>query len=439
MLAYHYSKSDNLDKACQYLKLSGNKAMKAYSNLEAFHFYKDAVNILKQKPETDQNKKENLEVILLIATPMSMLGYPEDSLKFLEEGERLSKELGDKKSLAIISNRIGVFHAFTGDVMLARKYQEDSFEEAEKIQDIEIMAPVSVGLCNSYFWEGEFRKVVNIAPSVIVFLEKTQREHEFFGSHLNIYALLQGYYGYSLGFLGRFAEGEHLCEKALSFAQKINHLFSIGAVESFYGNLFATKGDGKHAVKHLQSSIGFFEKSQAVMLLAQAWTMLGCGYYFLGELETALKFMEKGFNMQKDIGFPVPYFHYFLSLVHSDSGNLNEAKVHAEQALNLSQTSHQKYWEGMSQIQVGATLGKMGGSQLHKAEEHILKGTKIVDELEIKPFYAQGYLNLGELYANAGQKEKALENLRKAEAMFQEMGMDYWLARTKKLSEMVRI
>jgi hypothetical protein len=64
---------------------------------------------------------------------------------------------------------------------------------------------------------------------------------------------------------------------------------------------------------------------------------------------------------------------------------------------------------------------------------------KILDELEEKPFYAQGYLSLGELYADSGQKEKALENLKKAEAMFQEMGMDYWLARTKKLLEMVRI
>jgi len=32
MLAYHYTKSENLDKAYQYLKLSGNKAMKNYSN-----------------------------------------------------------------------------------------------------------------------------------------------------------------------------------------------------------------------------------------------------------------------------------------------------------------------------------------------------------------------------------------------------------------------
>jgi tetratricopeptide (TPR) repeat protein len=118
---------------------------------------------------------------------------------------------------------------------------------------------------------------------------------------------------------------------------------------------------------------------------------------------------------------------------------LNEAKVHAEQAVNLTQTSHHKFWEGLSRIQLGRVLGKIEGLQLHKAEEQILQGTKILEELETKALYALGYLSLGELYANAGQKEKALENLRKAEAMYQEMGMDYWLARTRKFLEMVRI
>jgi hypothetical protein len=46
-----------------------------------------------------------------------------------------------------------------------------------------------------------------------------------------------------------------------------------------------------------------------------------------------------------------------------------------------------------------------------------------------------GYLHLGELYADIGQKEKAIKNLKKAETAFQEMGMDYWLSRTQAVME----
>jgi tetratricopeptide (TPR) repeat protein len=55
----------------------------------------------------------------------------------------------------------------------------------------------------------------------------------------------------------------------------------------------------------------------------------------------------------------------------------------------------------------------MEESQLHKAEEYIVKGMKILHELKIEPYSARGYLYLGELYPNAGQWEKALETLKR--------------------------
>jgi class 3 adenylate cyclase/tetratricopeptide (TPR) repeat protein len=437
MLAYHYSKSDNLDKAYQYLKLSGNKAMRTYSNREAFHHYRDAIGILKQKPETERNKRDQIEVILLMAIPIRLLAFPEDSVRFLQEGERLCKELEDKKSLATLCNLIGVFHIYKGDPLLARRYQEFSFKEAEKIQDIEIMAAVAHGLCFSYSLEGNLREAANVASRVIALLEKTQREHEFFGTPMNTYSTLQSMKGYSMGGLGEFAEGEQLCEKALSFAHKMKHLFSIGAAELQYGHLYYFKGDGRNTVKHYQSSIEHFEKSQAVQLLPMATNFLGMGYYYLGELITALKFSEKGLKMQMDTGMPygLPWYHWNLSLIHFDLGNWSEAKLHAEQALNFAQTSHYKWYEGRSWIQLGRIIGKTDKSQIDKAEEHILQGMKILDELKLKPFYALGYTSLGELYADSGQKEKALENLKKAEQMFREMGMDYWLAKTQEVLE----
>lgn len=60
-------------------------------------------------------------------------------------------------------------------------------------------------------------------------------------------------------------------------------------------------------------------------------------------------------------------------------------------------------------------------------------GINILQELRLKPYISQGYLHLGELYIDSGQKAKALEKLRKAQKMFREMGMDYWLARTQKV------
>ncbi|GAG15075.1 unnamed protein product, partial [marine sediment metagenome] len=109
MLAHHYSRSENWEKAYQYLKLSGEKAIGSYSNWEAYRFGREAINALNKLPETEENKRRGIEVCLLMAAPMLFLAYPEDSLQILQEGERLSKELGDSRSLANFYNWIGFY------------------------------------------------------------------------------------------------------------------------------------------------------------------------------------------------------------------------------------------------------------------------------------------------------------------------------------------
>jgi len=99
----------------------------------------------------------------------------------------------------------------------------------------------------------------------------------------------------------------------------------------------------------------------------------------------------------------------------------------------LSQKNDEKDIEGWSWILLGAILGETEPLQIDKAEGCFLKGIEICRELRTKPYYALGHLHLGQLYLNAGKKEKAIDNLKKAERMFREMGMDYWLGKTQEV------
>jgi len=52
MLAHQYSRSDNFEKAHHFLKLSGDKVMRNHSASEASSYYKDAMEALKNLPES---------------------------------------------------------------------------------------------------------------------------------------------------------------------------------------------------------------------------------------------------------------------------------------------------------------------------------------------------------------------------------------------------
>ncbi len=102
--------------------------------------------------------------------------------------------------------------------------------------------------------------------------------------------------------------------------------------------------------------------------------------------------------------------------------------------MKISQKNHQ-HGEGLAWVLLGRTLAKADPPQTDKAEESILKGIKIYEELKIKTYSVLGYFFLGEMYVDTGQKDKALETLKTAEKLFQEMGMDYWLAKTQEILE----
>ena len=124
---------------------------------------------------------------------------------------------------------------------------------------------------------------------------------------------------------------------------------------------------------------------------------------------------------------------YLLSVIHFHLSDLKNARSFVDEALRLSKKNNEKHAEGFSWIWLGKVLEKTEPPQIDKAEQCILKGIEILHELQLKPHCALGHLFLGELYLNTNEKEMAIKNLKKAEGMFQEMGMDSWLARTQEV------
>ena len=362
-------------------------------------------------------------------------GYPENSLLILKEGERLSKELGDEKGLVIFHSRMGRYYGLKARNPLGGiEYSEQSFQQAESIGNIELAVRTGYDLCPSYAVAGQFSKIIDLAPKIIFLLEESKKGHESFGTDLNAYSGIHGYYAVSKAWLGYFQEGEVLINKALRFSAKINDIPSIGWLQFIYGQMLVVKGDGIRAIEHFQNSISQFEETKFFSALGQAWTMLGWGYYLMNELDTALEHIEKGLEIQKgsQIGWWLPLPYWLLSLIHCDLGDINRATVNVEKALKLSQKNHEKIMEGLSWSGLGRLLSRNDPLD-NKAKDYILKGIQVLDELTLRPASFLGYLFLGELCIDTGRKKMAMESLSKAERMFREMGMDYWLYRTQKV------
>jgi tetratricopeptide (TPR) repeat protein/energy-coupling factor transporter ATP-binding protein EcfA2 len=436
MLAYHYSRGEDLKKAGQYLTLSGSKAARRHSLWEASSFYKEALVTLRRLPETGERKMQELDVLVLAATPLHLLGFPEGSLDMLQEGEALARELGDNRRLTIFYGRLSSYYSFRGNPLLGVKYSEDAFQEGRKTEDVDLIVPVAQGLSTSYLGTGQFDKVVTIVPGVLDLLEKKERITDFFALHINPYAVLSSYCGASLGGLGNFLEGELFLEKGLCHATRIGDLRTLALVEQNCAAFFYSRGDWKAVAEHSQKSITYSEEVKFLLFLGWGWGMLGSACAYLGDAETGRSYGEKELKIQGDAGieFGLSWQHFYLGVTYLQMGDLEHARGFMEQALRLSQKNNEKYFEVMAWIFLGRTKGRTEAPHIEQAEECILQGMNIAEEMKYRPFLAQGHLFLGELYAGSSRKEKAVGHLTKTEKMFREMGMDYWLAETRKVS-----
>lgn len=433
MLAHHYARSHNREKALRYLRLSGDKATRNYSLWEAFRYYREAIDALRKIGSDEKGRQEQVEVILLMASPMISLGFPEDSLELLKEAEKLSKDLGDEKSLSILYSIIGLYYSVKGDPVLGMKYTEKSYQEAQKARNVEIVGPAGFDLCSNCVRTGDFLKVVDEAPQIMELIENTKTKEETFDRGYNVYSALHAFYGYSLGFLGDFRKGKVLFERGIAFASEVQNLYSLGLLECLYGYLFVIEGNGKSAIKRFRNSIQYLEEAHIVILLGLAWAGLGLGYYYTGDLESALRYVQKGLDLQNDAGIPyhISAYYWFLSLVHFDRNDLGNARKCIDESLELSREYKERWVEGVSRTFLGRILLKEGLKNIKEVEDAILQGIKVLDELQMKPFASREYLYLGEMYAMNGEREKAIRNLKKAKKMFRQMSMDYWYSRTE--------
>jgi tetratricopeptide (TPR) repeat protein len=251
----------------------------------------------------------------------------------------------------------------------------------------------------------------------------------------NPYSAICVLYGLALGLTGRFGEGEPALEKALFNALNVGDKLSIGLVYGQYGYFYYNKGDWVSAKGYYENGLEYFEEIQFHFGSAICFCGNGFASSFLEDPESGKKYVEKGIQLHLNCGVEwLLSLHYWMAgSIYLDLGDIESAEKTVEEALRLSVINSEKDVEGIVWLARGRILGKSNPQQVGQVEECFFKGMEILGDLGMKPACATGHQYLGEFYLDAENDEKARQNLKQAEAMFESMGMDYWLERARTL------
>lgn len=411
MLAHHYSKSGNLGKAYEYLKASAEKAVRSDASIEGVRFYKQALEALSQLPQTDVNKREQIEVVYGMERPVRSLGWSEsDYVPLLQKAEMLAEELGDDKRGVRVLNIIGIYYIMVrGDPDRGWKYLESCMDHPVTIRDAELMIPIGSDLCITCLISGQWRRVQQLAPTIANLIERSGTQDQFFGKYMAPYAVVLATWAISISGSGDFEMAERIHQKAMAHAFEINDVKTAGWVEWVYGCNLALKGDGQRAAAHFENALKRVEESQFLMFQCLVWNWLGYAYCLMGQSRQAVDLTEKGLKMHSEFGLP-----FCLSLLVMQPGPFSVRRP-----------------------AIGENVCGTGSAPIEEAKNHIVEGIRLLEELGVNIHCTLGFLWLGEVCAESGLKEEALPYLKKAESMFETMGMDYWLAKAREVRKLV--
>ena len=193
------------------------------------------------------------------------------------------------------------------------------------------------------------------------------------------------------------------------------------------------RGDWEMAKVHLQKSIKLCEEASFLQPLALIWSGLGLSDAELGDPERGRTYVEKGLKIHRDahVEWNTSIHFYSLSICHYFAGDLGKAIDLMKEACGLAEKNQEKHSAGKSLIWLGRMTGNADSQKENEAVEYIQKGLKILSTLETKPDVSIAHLFLGELYSNLGRADKASTFLKEAARMFEEMGMEFWINKTK--------
>jgi class 3 adenylate cyclase/tetratricopeptide (TPR) repeat protein len=139
LLALHFGRSHEAEKAVDYAILAAQKSQRRWANMEALAYFSDALRILDTMPDTESNRLRRIDAVLNQAEVKYALGHYTEHIRALEEIRGVVEESADPPRRAAWHYWIGFLNATSGgrpDVAIEHCRQASEIASAFSLDEI---------------------------------------------------------------------------------------------------------------------------------------------------------------------------------------------------------------------------------------------------------------------------------------------------------------
>jgi tetratricopeptide (TPR) repeat protein len=418
-LAYHYSKTEKVGKAVEYLTRFAEKAARGFAHEEAVAALQEALVHAERLP-AEERERHLLDLVLRQAHSLSLLGRFQETLDLLLREQDRLEQLHAPSLAGPYHFWLAHTYSYLGDRERAARNARRALEEAERCGDEATMGKAYVVLAQEDSWSGQPLQGIERGRRAADLLERTEERWwlglAYWMAGVNYITVgdfeqaleaearalatgeaigdprIQSYATWTTGWIhvltGEWERGIDAIKRGLERSpDPVNTAVVLGHL----GYAYLEKRDLDQAIALLEQSVAQMTQFRFRRLQGRFTTFLGEAYLSNGQVERARELSSQGLEISREAGYRygVGWARQVLGRIAQASGLLSEAEAHLKEALQTFASIHAQFMAGRTHLalaELAHAQGNQDAAATHLKEAHdrfrILKVPKYVERTE---------------------------------------------------------
>ncbi len=421
LLAEHYLRSGNYEKAIQYLDSTIQKEVRAALFKDAIYHANKKIDALEQLPQSEKIEDDIISSRVDCGRYLFLMNYFPEAKSTIDPIFDMALKGEKKAALSQIFMISGAYY-----YMIEENFPKALSDFSEAIQLSEESGDIIGSLISNYLlglafsWECEFKKTSH-------YIEKALEIFTEINSLWGIAIMKSLLSFYALNYQGKVKQGYKTSSEALNMAKKSDDILSQAMAFSCHGVSCFFKGKFEKSVKNLKAGLRLSERINLLSFGAIANHWLGLCYHEFGNYGDAESHFQSAIAIRKQSRlFPssvlVSKLARLQSQAHKEPLDMNYPELR-----RILKQNRLKLYEGKLHNYVARLFLLSGTENLAEAEDNIRSAISSHKRYHMLWDLGHDHHTYAEILKikNAGADSK--EAMEKARAIFQECGARGWV------------
>jgi class 3 adenylate cyclase/predicted ATPase len=413
LLAYHWERAHEPQRAIGYLQQAGQRAVRVSANQEAVAHFTRALELLETLPDTPQRAQQEFVLQLALSAPLiATRGWGAPCVgRACRRARDLSRHMDQLPQLPSLLNLLYQFHLIRAEHKTALELAQEILAVAERGDDpLQIAFPLG-SLGTSHFYLGDFTSARACQEQIIASYDPELHGSLAFVHGQDPAVLHRGYLARTMWSLGYPDQAVELNYEAIGLAQDLDHPFSLALSHAMACWTHTKRHEVGATEERAGAAIRIAAPRGFVFLelmgrCFQGWVRIqeGAVGEGLAEICRSLAGLEA-----TGTEFHRPHLLSHLAEGHARLGEVEEGLARVAEALDLVEKTGERYYEAEIHRLKGELLWMHGNGR--EAEAECKQAIKVARGQKAKSLELRATVSLSRLWKEQGRREEAREML----------------------------